>query len=361
LRIITKATPFFLKALNIADSLKMNQYIKELYRNLAENALLKGDIVKNDEYFKKEIEYEALLVDEKINDKIANFEVKYNTLEKEREIDKQRLTIEKQEANRKRQLYFQNFLITGAILLLVLMFVLYRSYKSKKKSNVTILEKNALLIEANEEIRAQSDEIQTQRDLVVSQKDFIEIQKDRLDDSIHYAQRIQNAVLHANDCLNTFFSNSFIIFRPKDVVSGDFYWTTKIEDKIIVAVADCTGHGVPGAFMSMLGISYLNEIVHRKDMNDTNQILEEMRKSIIQALNQKFDSHSQRDSLELGILSFNVSSGEGQWSSAGIPLWISRKNSETNNQQLEEIPYDAMPVGIYHKMNPFTSQQVSIT
>jgi serine phosphatase RsbU (regulator of sigma subunit) len=351
------SSEYFEKGLAKSKELKMNNYIKDFYSLLFTNSIVLDDVEKNQEYESKTMEYEAILVEEQINSKIAGFEVKYKTLEKEREIEKQRLTIEKQDLEHKRQVYFRNFLLIGTLLLLIVLFLIYRSYLEKKKANQIILEKNALLVEANEEIRAQNEEIQSQRDTVVEQKFFIEKQKTRIEDSILYARRIQSAVLPSEEQLKGWLTRYFVIFKPKDVVSGDFFWVYKDNDKMFVAVADCTGHGVPGAFMSMLGITFLNEIVGKTENLETDQILNELRNNIIDALRQKSDSKSQRDSLEISLACIDMQNNECQWSGAGIPLWIVRKHAE--NKVVEEFIPDKMPVGIYHKIKDFTS--ISIT
>jgi serine phosphatase RsbU (regulator of sigma subunit) len=111
-------------------------------------------------------------------------------------------------------------------------------------------------------------------------------------ESINYASLIQTAMLQPEQTLDTYVPESFILFKPKNIVSGDFYWYTKKQNKLIVAVVDCTGHGVPGAFMSMIGYNLLNQIVLNEDINEPDLILEELNKGVILALNQK---HSGND------------------------------------------------------------------
>jgi len=150
----------------------------------------------------------------------------------------------------------------------ILAFVVFRGYKRKKKDNTLLVEqkteiseKNEELNQQNEEIAAQRDEIEHQRNFVVSQRDEIAEQKLKITDSIKYASRIQAAIMPPVDVLKDILPNYFILNKPRDIVSGDFYWVGKKDNHLIIAVADCTGHGVPGAFMSMLGVAFLNEIV----------------------------------------------------------------------------------------------------
>ncbi len=352
------STKYFESALKIAQANDMKSYINSLYRNLRTNMIFIGNIDKMDEYQAKIMATEAEIIEEEVNSKMAAFEVKYQTLEKEREIVQQRLIIDKQKAEHQRQLHFRNFLLVSTLLLIALVVFVYKNYLNKKKRNQITAEKNALLISANEEIRTQNEEIQTQRDTVIEQKTFIEKQKQRIDDSILYAKRIQNAVLPSAEQIASLLKYNFIIFEPKDVVSGDFYWISKSNQNLYVAVADCTGHGVPGGFMSMLGITFLNEITSKYPQADTGEILDYLRDKIIMALRQKSNSKSQRDSIEIGLLKIDMQKLDCQWSGAGIPLWVVRK-SETN-VTLEEYTPDKMPVGIYHKIEKFNSKQVKL-
>jgi len=142
----------------------------------------------------------------------------------------------------------------------------------------SIFKKNVLLEQQNEEITAQRDKINSQHKIVVRQK------KD-ITDSIQYAKRIQTAVLPTNELLNKIIPEHFVLFKPRDIVSGDFYYIEKIKENLIIAAVDCTGHGVPGAFLSMLGFSFLNEIIHKNIELNAGIILDELRikvkKSII--------------------------------------------------------------------------------
>jgi serine phosphatase RsbU (regulator of sigma subunit) len=139
------------------------------------------------------------------------------------------------------------------------------------------------------------------------------------------------------------------------VVSGDFYWFSKIDNKIIFCIADCTGHGVPGAFMSMLGISFLREIVTKEHLNEPSEILNKLRNEIIIALNQKGVRSDQKDGMDISLFSLDLlpkennsdESYEFQWAGANNPCWIVKRNN------LEELLPDKMPVGIHDRLDRF--------
>ncbi len=237
-------------------------------------------------------------------------------------------------------------------------------------------QKNLQLNQQNEEISAQRDEIEAQRDEITAQRDLVTEQKEHIEeihkevtDSINYAKRIQEAVLPVSGMARSVLGEHFILFKPKDVVSGDFYFATKINNWLIVAVADCTGHGVPGAFMSMLGISFLNEIVQKEEIRKANQILINLRKEIINALQQKGVVGEQKDGMDISLLVVNADTNECQWAGANNPLYIVRKfiklESEKHdknifqlsNFQLDELKGDKMPIAIYPEMKDFTNYE----
>ena len=156
------------------------------------------------------------------------------------------------------------------------------------------------LILQNEEITVQRDEIEQHRKQVELQKDEIEIKNKNITDSIVYASKIQNAILPKIEILNTVFPDNFVLFKPCDIVSGDFYFFKRINNFLIIAAADCTGHGVPGAFMSMIANSLLNEIVNEKKVYLPRKILTILDKNIANVLNQKESGN--RDGMDVCLI-----------------------------------------------------------
>jgi len=218
------------------------------------------------------------------------------------------------------------------VLMLVIAFILFRSFKNKKQSNEIIL--------------AQKNEAELQ-------KKVIEEKHHEMTSSINYAKRIQNALLVNEEHWNNV--NHFILFQPKDVVSGDFYWAFQSGEEFIWCAADCTGHGVPGAFMSMLGISFLNEIVVERNVKDTSLILDHLRSKIIQSLEQGHSDFQQKDGMDISLCRWNKLHNEIEFSGANNPLCIVR-----NGTCIEFTP-DKMPVGSYSgNEKPFTAQKFKL-
>jgi serine phosphatase RsbU (regulator of sigma subunit) len=222
-----------------------------------------------------------------------------------------------------------------------------------------------------DEIEAQRDEITAQRDTVTHQKEQIEIIHEEQTSSIRYAKRIQQAMLPSMDILSGAGLDHFIFFLPRDIVSGDFYWSGKVENTMIVSVADCTGHGVPGAFMSMLGMTYLKEIVLKEKIIRPDLILNHLRNEIVRSLKQEAGA-DQRDGMDIALCTINLDTLEMQFAGANNPLYIVKSaighwplavgqgtteaNSQqpTANSQLIELKGDKMPIGIHERMDAFT-------
>ena len=166
-------------------------------------------------------------------------------------------------------------------------------------------------------------------------------QKTSILESIRYAQRIQNAILPPNDLMMSLLPEHFILFKPRDIVSGDYYWMTQIGHKTIVVVADCTGHGVPGAFMSMLGITLLNQTVKTHTVLHANEILDELRDNIILSLRQDGTQGATKDGMDMSLIIFDFKNNELEFAGANNPLYIIRDN------ELIILEADKMPVGIH--------------
>ena len=216
------------------------------------------------------------------------------------------------------------FLIAAVIVLIAVVAGIIRLRVRKLKRDKTILE---------EKVRVRTAEIQRQ-------KDEISEQKKEIMDSIHYAQRIQKAVLPSDLKVEQDLPEHFILYLPRDIVSGDFYWISSLEEKIVFAAADCTGHGVPGAFMSMLGVSFLNEIVNKSKRLSCGRILDELRTSVKETLSQSEEGES-KDGMDIALCVLDKAKMTLQYAGAYNPLYLIR------NGELTEYKADRMPIGIH--------------
>lgn len=194
-----------------------------------------------------------------------------------------------------------------------------------------------------------------QKLIIEEKKQEVEYKNKQITDSINYAQRIQSALLPAEDDLKKYFPESFIFFQPKDIVSGDFVWLHADKNDIYFAVADCTGHGVPGGFMSMLGTSYLNEIVIEKKVGDPNEVLNQLREKVITALKQKEDEWGSKDGMDIVFMKINTQTNQMKYAAANNGFYILKEG-----KTLEEHHPDKMPIGVFGEMKSFTNHTLNL-
>ncbi len=223
---------------------------------------------------------------------------------------------------------------------------------------------NDLLEEQNKtanELKAANNELTTSNHEVIltnleleRQKEEIEIQNAKITSSITYAKRIQTAILPPTELISEIFQEYFIFYKPRDIVSGDFYWMKNYNGKTYIAVADCTGHGVPGAFMSMLGITFLNEIVGRERNATAGNILNELRDSVKKALRQTGKSGESQDGMDIAFCIIDTEKKELEFAGAHSPLYLFR------NKELHITKGDRMPIGIYRKEIEFATTTLKL-
>ncbi len=199
----------------------------------------------------------------------------------------------------------------------------------------------------------------------------INAQKEQITDSITYAQRIQSAILPSRELMEEQLPDHFILYRPKDIVSGDFYWVKEVQDHLVIVAADCTGHGVPGAFMSMLGITMFNELISDRCFDAPGAILDRLRVKVKEMLEQKGNGDEQKDGMDLAIAVFNKNNRELHFSGANNPLYIIRKKDQPDQKDLLpfasidngdyslfELKGDKQPIGTHWEETPFRTTSV---
>lgn len=301
---------------------------------------------------KARINYQKMTLEEKVKmldeqgtileeqaEKLENQELAIADQEKTLSDQKLRIAAQKGKINEQlRELGMQRvILIMGLVVLLLILgiaYILYRNSIQRKKSMVELSEQHAIVSE---------------------QKNQIEKILFELTDSIRYALRIQNAVLpNEHTIRGTISGEFFVMYKPKDIVSGDFFFVDRRGDWTLVAVADCTGHGVPGAFVSMLCISLLNEIVKQQEVMRADIILNKLRDKVIDSLQQKGIQGEQMDGMDISLLLINNKTYNCQWSGANNPLYVVSSKSK----KLEELKPDKRPIAIYPDMKEFTNHEM---
>ncbi|MCE9537976.1 MAG: serine/threonine-protein phosphatase, partial [Bacteroidetes bacterium] len=186
------------------------------------------------------------------------------------------------------------------------------------------------------------------------QKKIIEEKNKDITDSIRYAKRIQDALMGEKVHISSHLPEHFIFFVPKDIVSGDFHWGAEKNEYWYFAAVDCTGHGVPGAVMSMLGISFLNDIVFSEGFLNPAEILNRLRDRVVKELRQTAEAGGSKDGMDISLCRLNLKTNELQWSGAYNPLNIIR------NGQLEERKGDKQPIGYHPERRPFTNHEIQL-
>jgi serine phosphatase RsbU (regulator of sigma subunit) len=352
-------------ALNLAISIGA----KELERD-ANEALYKmyealGEKEKAYIHFKNHIILRDSLINEETKNKDIRNELNFqfqkqhftDSLEhlKKEEIANQELKNEQIKTKSQRRLTY-TFIIAFLIMGVLAIFI-FKEYKGKKKAHSTILQ--------------QKKEVEYQSEIILEKNKEIT-------DSINYAKRIQTALLTSDEYWEIISPEHFVFFKPKDVVSGDFFWAFQTESNLAIWVAaDCTGHGVPGAFMSMLGISFFNEIIVENEVTDPSQILNKLREKIIKALDQKGLATQQRDGMDLALCVWDKNTNKLSYSGANNSLYIIRNKKEIDiklqsgviqeNEQDEldyklfEVKPDKQPVGFYTgDLKPFSIKEIEL-
>ena len=387
----------------LANLLKLQKYFDDdspatdlitYHRRLYEVYVLLEDYKNALAHYKKYDEYKSAQVNENTLNSIKNAEV-----ERTRMIEElKRENAEKLHASERHRMRIINISLIGGLgMFLLLIFYIARVLHIKHKANAELTEKNNLLAEKNsilaeqaEEIRAQNDEIQAQNDEIKEQNEEIQAQNEaimaqneeiqaqaqtikeqskEIHDSINYARRIQRSLLTPSKTIASIFPDYFILYKPRNVVSGDYYWVGQYGDNKICIVADCTGHGVPGGLMSVLGMANLNYIVSQEISPD--RILNHLREAIITNLRQRSDVHTalhdtdhasaqvdtndrSRDGMDVAAYVVNERQMKLSYAGANNPLVLIRDN------EVQVLKADHMPVGIHDCLDPFTCTTIDI-
>jgi len=227
--------------------------------------------------------------------------------------------------------------------------------------------------ERTREISEQKEEIEAQRDEIEAQRDLVFASKEEITDSITYAQRIQAAVLPHKSYLDRLIPEYFVLFKPRDIVSGDFYWFKEVESSLVVVAADCTGHGVPGAFLSMLGITLLNELFVEGRSHNPGEILGQLRTKVKDMLAQEGDNRDQKDGMDMAVAIIDREKKELQFAGAYNPLYLIRERAQLGGKELPgetsflseshelfELKGDKQPIGVHWEETEFSTQLISL-
>lgn len=293
-----------------------------------------------------------------LNDTLFNQEKKYELMQKEMGFDfdrKEANLIEQQKrkeeianVEKKKREYITMIIAIGFVVISIFSVFLFRALNlARKQRNI---------------ISKQKAEVEEQKDVIIVQKHLVEEKQKEIIDSINYAQRLQQAILPPHGLMEKYFKEYFIMYRPKDIVAGDFYWFERVErdnkTTLYFAVADCTGHGVPGALVSIVCINALTRCVKEFKIFEPNKILGRTRELVIETF-EKSESEV-KDGMDISLCSLTISIDKDgakyslQWSGANNPIWIIKSG------ELMELVADKQPIGKYADLNPFTNHEVEL-
>jgi serine phosphatase RsbU (regulator of sigma subunit) len=239
-----------------------------------------------------------------------------------------------------------------------------------EKFNMMIAQLESYYYELEEKVKERTLKIEKQKEEISHQRDAlaekntqlneayleIEEQKKHIMDSIYYARRIQTAILPSFSLLDAKLKNYFIFYLPKDIVSGDFYWMTEADGLVMIAAVDCTGHGVPGAFMSIVGFNQLNNAVNVKQARKASDILNELNKGVINTLNENTSDSSIKDGMDMTLCVFDFKKKKVDFAGANNPMIMIRDNKPVKYKG------DKFPIGAFAENKPqvFTNNEISI-
>ena len=336
----------YFKALKYAGLSGAKDNFAIIYRELTSCYIIEKKSDSAEIFFSKTLAINDSLNGANAISSLNELQTKYETEKKELQIKNQSFEIEAQEKQNKQKTLI---IIFGTLALLgtgFFAFIAFKNYRKTKKQNLII--------------ENQKMEVELKNEEVTHQKELVEEKQKEIIDSINYAKRIQQAVLTGEDVWKKVSKEHFILFKPKDIVSGDFYWAYNTpNNRSVFALADCTGHGVPGGFMSMLGNSFLNEIVVENKIFKADEILNKLRSKIIQALEQKGGTQ-QKDGMDISLCVWNKLDNTLEFAGANNPLWLVRKN-ENAVTELVEVKADKMPIGTYLENEvPFSSTTIQL-
>lgn len=320
----------------LSKKLGFLENIEKTSRMLARIYEKKGDYKNSLKYNKIYHHTKDSIVSEKIANKLNESNIKYETTLKDLEllkqaekISKNEVVIQKQnvEAEKKRKFIF--ILSLFGLFVFSFSIFIFRAYKQKQQANKIITQ--------------QKNEVEKQKQIIEQQKEIVEENQKEILDSIHYAKRIQNTLLAHQDFVDENLHHNFIFFNPKDIVSGDFYWAAKKGNKFYMAVCDSTGHGVPGAFMSLLNIGFLSEAINEKGIEKPNEVLNFVRERLIANISKE----GQQDGFDGILVCFDNDNNQITYSAANNSPLLIQNNIAVN------LEADRMPVGIGERKEDF--------
>jgi len=344
-----KSIDFLKKAEKIARQHKQRPNLVMILQKLANSEEQVGNYQTALQYYKQYKQYQDSLFNEKNTKKITQLTDEYR-FSKER--DSLKFAQQKQQMALKTQINTgkaeQKTTYIGLGLTLLLLITLGIFYRFKQRNHRRLFIANERLAHANGLLQEQNAEISAQHDAIEAQNTQLFLANHKINQSIRAAKVIQSAVLPFEERLQKHFQDYFVLFRPRDIVSGDFYWVSQIEDQVVLVTADCTGHGVPGAFMSLISLMMLNQIVNTQKITAPQQILTQLQQDTLQAL--KCKNNPTPGGLDAAVVSIQPSSSSEaslkvNFAGAKRPLWL----LTPDQSNIQELKGSRISIGVIYR------------
>lgn len=372
-----QAVQYGLKSLELAKEInaipRINAAADRLYRAYK----MLGNIPKSLEYAELLLATKDSMFNTEKTKALAGLEAKFKDEKRQLEIAKLAKEKELQTSEMKKQKIIIWFMISGLLFIALISIVLFRLFLQKKKANYNlkflntelnkknieienqrdeILTTNEILLQQKEEIETQRDEIEAQRDVATQQRDLITHQKKELTDSINYAQRIQRAILPPSYYVSNCLPDNFVLYLPKDVVSGDFYYVEKFDEYVVFAAVDCTGHGVPGSMMSVIGYNLINQAVKLNHFTKPSDILSFLDAGVTDTLRQEGGESGVNDGMDIAVCTLNTKTNRLQFAGAYNGLVYIK------GAKLTEIKADNLAIGVNYDgvVDSYTNHEIQL-
>lgn len=322
------------EALELFKKIDEKSSIADVYFNLSLAYRKLEMYEESNNYMMDYVNLNDSIMDEDNRQTIHDLSIKYESEKKEQ----QNKILAKDNEKKQLSIYFS---LAGLILVFLILLIIFRNNRIKARINRKLEEQNHL--------------IEEQKAVVVEQHLLLEEKNTEITDSIKYAKRIQGAILPPEQKWNSILPKSFILNKPKDILSGDFYWIAENDSHIFVAAADCTGHGVPGALISIVNFNLLNKAVLERGLEQPSEILDAVNGWLTESLNQGADESTIKDGMDIALISIHKSSGKILYSGANNPLYVFQ------GDELTEYKSDKFPVGAFlnESLQRFTTKEIA--
>ena len=331
----------------IANELKIKSIYSDLYEQLYYYYKSLNRFEDALQFYELAMLYKDSVSSESIQKNLNDLDKKYETVKKDKELIENQSYI-------KRQKLIIVFTLIGLLVFAVFILIVFWQYRQKKEAFIKLELQNQEILQQKEEIQTQAEHLEQANFEITNQKNIIEKSHYQITASINYAKRIQDAILPREEMIQMLFPEHFVFYKPRDIVSGDFYFIKQYQNYLFVTVADCTGHGVPGAFMSMLGFALINELIRKTEIQNPAQLLDELRNQIKTSLQQTGKSYEAKDGMDIAFISVDKETNVLNYAGANNPLFLFRDN------ELFVYKPNNMPISIFIKEEPFTNQSIQL-